>query len=69
MKLTKKQVELMKSNIDKMAESEEQFIFMLFKNPNGKDNITAFSYNIPPEKLNHYLLKELRRGVVKNETI
>ena len=65
MKLTKEQIELMKSNLDEMEESDEQFIFMIYRKPNGDDNITEFSHNIPTAKLNYYLQKALKRGEIR----
>ncbi len=52
--LTLEQVNLIKESIDKMSRSDEQFIFMIFKNPDGTDNVTRFSLNMVPEKLKHY---------------
>ena len=63
--LTEKQREILKENIDKMSRSDEQFIFMLFKNPNGSDNITKYSFNIPADKLEHYLMESLKSGELK----
>jgi len=65
MKLTKEQVNMLKSNIDKMGKSDEQFIFILFKNLDGTNNITEHSHNIIPEQLVYYFQKAIRRGVKK----
>lgn len=64
-KMTKKQIGILKLNIVEMIKSNEQFIFMIFKNPNGTDNITEFSYNMIPEKLGFYFRKALNRGKLK----
>ena len=34
--MTKAQIEILKTKIDEMSRSDEQFVFMLFKNANGK---------------------------------
>ena len=67
MTLSKRQIELLKKNIDKMYRSDEQFIFIIFKNPNGTENITKYSYNIPVNALEYYLMKALKRGKIKDE--
>ncbi len=69
MTISKKQIELLKKNIDKLSRSDEQFIFILFKNPNGTDNITGYSHNILLDKLEYYLMKELKRGKLKDEKL
>lgn len=61
-KITKEEIKMLKSNIDKMVESEEQFIFILFKNKKGKDSITSYSYNTIPEKLAYFLGKKLKEA-------
>lgn len=58
-KITNKQTKILKESIDKMLKSEEQFLFMIFKNPNGTDNVTEYAYNMIPEKLTHYWQKAL----------
>ena len=67
MMISKKQTEVLKKNINKMSRSDEQFIFILFKNPNGTDNITEYSYNIPIDKLQYYLMEALKKGKLKDE--
>ena len=62
-----KQIKLLKKDIDKMSRSEEQFIFILFKNPNGADNITQFSHNTNIEKLKYYFIEALGDGEIRNE--
>lgn len=64
-KITKKEMDMLKSNLDKMEKSNEQFIFMLFKNPDGTDNITQYSYNIIAEKLGYYLKEALNSGEIR----
>ena len=64
--ISKKQVETLKENIDKMSRSEEQFIIIIFKNPDGTDNITGYSHNIQVDKLEYYLMQELKRGKLKD---
>ena len=61
------QIKLLKKNIDKMSRSEEQFVLMIFKNPNGTDNITGYCYNMPPEKIRVFLEQELGRGEIRND--
>jgi hypothetical protein len=63
MKITKKQLELLHKNIDEMALSDEQFIFMLYKNQKGTDNITGHAHNVMQEKLIYYLQKESQRAI------
>ena len=67
MSLTKKQIEELKEGINKLSRSGEQFIFILFKNPDGTDNITQYSFNIPVDKLKYYLMKALKSGELRNE--
>lgn len=67
MKLTKKQIKILKSNIDKMAESDEQFIFILFKEPDGTDNIIEHSHRTVTEKLSLYFQESIWRGKVKED--
>ena len=66
-KITTKQINTLKESIEKMSKSDEQFIFMLFKNKNGTDNITEYSFNMVPEKIVYYLKKAVKRGVVKTD--
>ena len=66
MMISKRQIELLKENIDKLSRSDEQFIFILFKNLNGTDNITEYSYNVPVDKLEHYLMEALKKGKLKD---
>ena len=61
-KMTEKQVKILKENINKMVESDEQFLFLLFKNKNGTDNITQYSFNMIPEKLVYYFKKAINTG-------
>ena len=67
MSLTEKQIKMMKENIDKLTRSGEQFIFILFKNPDGTDNVTQYSFNIPVDKLEHYLMEALKSGGLRSE--
>lgn len=64
-KITKKQLEILKENIEKMAKSEEQFLIMIFKNKNGTDNITSYGYNLPKDKLAYFLRTELNRAEMR----
>jgi len=64
--ISKRQVEMLKENIDKLSRSDEQFIFIIFKNPNGTDNITEYCYNLPLDKLRHYFMEALKRGKLKD---
>ena len=66
-KATKEQIKLIKKNIDKMSKSDEQFIFMVFKNKDGTDNITQYSYNLVVDKLEYYFKKAINSGVLKEE--
>jgi hypothetical protein len=63
-KITPEQVKLLKENIDKLSKSDEQFIFILFKNENGTDNITEYSYNLPQEKLAYYFRNSINHGEI-----
>lgn len=56
-KINSKQVNILKENIEKMAKSDEHFIFMIFKNENGTDNVIEYAYNMDTEKIKHYLKK------------
>lgn len=63
MKITNEQKQMLKDNIDKMAESDEQFFFMLYKNENGTDNVTGHAHNMSEQKLLYYLKKESDRRI------
>ncbi len=66
-KITKEQIKILKENIDKMDKSNEQFIFMLFKNPDGENNITENSHNIIAKELGFYLGKDPKSGKLRQE--
>ncbi len=66
-KITKEQIKILKENIDKMDKSNEQFIFMLFKNPDGENNITEHSHNIIAKELGFYLGKAPKSGKLRQE--
>lgn len=66
-KITRKQIEILKENIEKMVKSDEQFFFMVFKNPNGTDNITQYSFNMVPEKMTHYWEKALKTARIRED--
>ncbi len=66
-KINKKQIKSLKKGIDGMAESEEQFILMIFKNKDGADNVTEYSYNMIKDKINFYLSKAMKRAIIKDE--
>lgn len=66
-RMTIEQVNILKKNIDEMSRSEEQFIFMIFKNLDGTDNITQFSWNMVPEKIEHYLREAINSAIIKEE--
>lgn len=53
--LTDEQIDSLKDGIDKMAESDEQFIFMLYKNKDGSDRVIQYANNADSDKLRHYL--------------
>ena len=55
MKLLKKQIKIMKDQIDEFNGSDERFILMISKNKDGTDKVTKYSYNMSQDKLNYYL--------------
>lgn len=65
--ITLKQINLLKENIDKMSRSEEQFILLIFKNLDGTDNVTRYSWNMIPEKLKHYLKEAINSAEIREE--
>ncbi len=65
--MTLKQINSLKRNIDKMSKSEEQFIFMIFKNKNGTDSVTEYSWNMIPEKIIHYLREAINSATVRED--
>ncbi len=65
--MTIEQVNLLKESIDKMSRSEEQFIFMLFKNLDGTDNITKYSWNTIPEKLKYYFKEAINSAEIRED--
>ncbi len=65
-RITSKQVNVLKQSIDKMSKSKEQFIFMIFKNEDGTDNITEYSFNMVADKIKYYLKKASDRGVIRD---
>ena len=66
-RITKEQVKILIENINKMAKSDEQFIFMVFKNPDKSDNITEYSFNTNQEKLIHYWNEAFKRASIFEE--
>lgn len=66
-RITKKQIKDLKESLDNLNKSNEQFVFVLYKNKNGSDQIVGCSYNMSIDKLKYYLGKELGRAVIKNE--
>ena len=66
-KITTAQIDILKKSIEKMAKSSEQFFFMIFKNENGTDNITQYSWNMVPEKMKHYWEKALETAELEKE--
>lgn len=57
-KITKKQIKEMVENINKLAESEEGFVFIVFKEKGSEtDSITQYAYNFPRDKLDYYFMK------------
>ncbi len=63
--ITLKQLNMLKDNIDKMSRSEEQFIFLFFKNLDGTDNITQYSWNMIPEKLKYYFKELIKSATLR----
>ncbi len=63
MKIGKKQVKILKENMDKLAKSDEAFILVVFKNKDGTDNITQYGYNFPEDKLVHYLEEAIKSRI------
>lgn len=64
-KITKEQIEEIIKGIKEMSKSKEQFLFMVFKNKNGTDNVTQYSYDFVPEKLVYYLQEAIKKGTTK----
>ncbi len=64
-KINRKQIDTLKENVEKMAKSNEQFFFMIFKNPDGTDNITQYSFNMVPDKMTHYWQEALKKAKIK----
>lgn len=62
--ITKKEIKILKDNIEKMAKSNEQFIFMIYKNPDGTDNITQYGYNMPKKKLAYYFREAIKSSLI-----
>ena len=42
-------------------------VFILFKNLDGTDNVTQYSFNVPVKKLEHYLMEALKSGEVREK--
>ena len=66
-RITNEQIEILKKNIEKMRKSDEQFFFMVFKNKNGTDNMTGYSFNMIPEKMKYYWQKLLQTGQIQEK--
>ena len=62
--ISEKQIKLIKEKIDELSRSEEQFIIMIFKNPDGTDHVTSYCCGLPVDKLKYYLRKEINRGEI-----
>ncbi len=58
---------MLKDNIDKMSRSEEQFILLIFKNLDGTDNITQYSWNMIPEKLKYYFKEAINSAEIRED--
>ena len=67
-KITPKQIQILQKNVENMAKSDEQFLFMLFKNKDGTDNITEYSFNMVQEKIGYYLKEALKNAQIRNDT-
>jgi len=66
-KINQKQIKSLKKGIDNMADSEEQFILMIFKNKDGTDNITEYSYNMVKDKITFYLNQALKKATIRDD--
>jgi len=66
-KINQKQIKSLKKGIDNMADSEEQFILMIFKNKDGTDNITEYSYNMVKDKITFYLNQSLKKATIRDD--
>ncbi len=63
-KMNTNDLNILKKSIERMSKSDEQFIFMIFKNKDGTDNITEYSYNMNPNKIIYYWEKASKRAVL-----
>ena len=68
-KVTPEQIKILKKSIDRMAKSDEQFIFMVYKNKNGTDNVTEYCFNMIPEKIAHYFKEAVKQGIMITENV
>ena len=66
-KINLKQQKQLVEGVKKMFKSKEQFIFMMFKNDDGSDNIIQYSWNTTPEKLVYYFQEAIKSRIMKEE--
>ena len=57
--LSAKQKKSIIKSINNMFDSEEHYLFMIFKNGDGSDTITQYSFNANKEKITCYIKRFL----------
>lgn len=63
--ISSEQLDKLIKAIKEMSRSEEQFVFLVFKNQNGTDNVSQYSFNMPQEKLEFYLKRAFESAVIR----
>lgn len=66
-KITSEQIKVLKKSIENMAKSDEQFIFMIYKNKDGTDHIAQYSFNMTTEKVGHYFKEAVKTATFTGE--
>ena len=66
-KATKQEIEMLKKTIVRMSKSGEQFLFMIFKEEDGSDHITQYSFNMRTDKIINYWQKALKSGRIRGD--
>lgn len=64
--IKEEELKKVQKNLKKMRKSNEQFMFIIFKNEDGTDNVTAYSFNMPYDKLKHYFTREMSNAKLED---
>ena len=67
LKMNSTQLRNLLKQVGRIGKSDEQFIFMIFKNEDGTDHITEYAYNMMPKKIIYYWEKALEHAKSERE--